>query len=70
MNVIKAIVDLQDDEMLNYLQEEIEMKGSRYKKELVMVKDNHDGMTALHIACRFHASIEVVSELIEIGGKD
>ena len=72
-----AIQDYGDDELLCYLQEEIEYKGRREELMEMMTWRNptyHDGkhlqLTSLQLALSCQKSKKVISKIIDIGGRE
>ena len=64
-DVFDAIETLNDDHLLRYLHEEIQMKGNH--KKIFML---HEKFTTLHYAIYYQKSESVILKIIEIGGNE
>lgn len=66
VNIFSALKKLNDDELVQYLHEEIQMKGRQ--KEVMEKMDCWPRFTTLQVALELRKSSEVIIKLVEIGG--
>ena len=81
MMLIEAIKQLDDEELVQYLKQEIENQGRRPNsnnvkydskermRKIIMQKEKASNNTSLHLALALQKSNEVIMKLIDIGGK-
>ena len=69
MNIHLALDRLNDDELLHYLHEEIQMKG-RHKEVMVRNENDQTRPSVLQNALELQKSTQVTMKLIEIGGRE
>ena len=66
MDIIEACKELDDDKLLKYLHEEIELKG-KYEE---LIRTDENGWTSLDLVMKHKNSAAVMLKLIEIGGRE